>query len=258
MRIASWNVNSITVRLPQVLDFLARHPVDALCLQETKTVDDKFPRQPFLDIGYQAVFTGQKSYNGVAILSRSPLEEVITDLPGEPSGQRRFLAGRLGGVWLVNVYVPNGESLVSEKYPYKLAWLECLRQWLHPRAGHPVVVTGDFNIAPTDLDVHDPLLWRDRVLVSPPERQALRALLDLGLTDAHRALDSQGPGFTWWDYRTGAFQRNRGLRIDLALVSASLQPRLHACGVDREARGAERPSDHAPLLLSFAPDDTAP
>lgn len=254
MKIASWNVNSLKVRLPQVLDWLNRSRTDILALQETKLTDENFPFSAIQDAGYEAVYSGQKTYNGVAILSRTQATDVITDPPGLEDAQRRILAATIGDVRLVNLYVVNGENVGTEKYAYKLDWLARMCEWLADEiARYPnLVVLGDFNIAPTDQDVHDPEAWKDRILCSDPEREALAALTNLGLTDTFRAFEQPEEEYSWFDYRAASFRRNRGLRIDLVLGSAPLQARLQAAGIDREPRGWERPSDHAPVWAEFA------
>jgi len=253
MVLASWNVNSLRIRLSQVLDWLEAHKPDVLCLQETKLSDEDFPGEAVLAAGYQAVFAGQKTYNGVAILSRAPAREVVADLPGAQDPQRRLLAATVDGVRVINVYVPNGSEVGSDKYAYKLRWLGHLADFVRAelRAHGAVVVTGDFNVAPEDRDVHDPAAWEGSVLVSEPERAALRAVLDTGLHDAFRKFEN-GPGhFTWWDYRAAAFRRNHGLRIDHILVSEPLFARCRACAIDKSVRKLERPSDHAPIAARF-------
>lgn len=250
MRLATWNVNSIRVRLPQLLAWLDRRRPDVVCLQETKVTDAGFPRDALLEAGYQALFSGQKGYNGVAILSKRPAEAAGTGIPGFPDPQKRVLAATVDGVRVVCVYVPNGESVDSDKYRYKLEWLAALTAWLkeelirHPR----LAVAGDYNIAPEEADVYDAASWQGRVLFSPPERVAFRALLSLGLADGFRLFPQPPASFTWWDYRMAAFRRNRGLRIDHILLSPRLAAGCTACVVERELRGLERPSDHAPLL----------
>ena len=255
MKIASWNVNSLRVRLPQVLQWLADTSTDVLALQETKTSDDDFPRDAFHEAGYEVVFTGQKTYNGVCIIGRAPLHDAVVSLPGTDDPQRRIVAATVDGVRVVNVYVPNGESVDSEKYHYKLDWLQRLASFVevelrsHPR----LVVLGDFNIAPEDGDVHDPELWRGQVLFSDPEREAFQRLLALGLRDTFRMF-SQEPGqFTWWDYRMAAFRRNLGLRIDHILASEALSDRCVSCRIDPRPRRWERPSDHTPVIAEFDP-----
>lgn len=253
MKIASWNVNSLNVRLPHVLRWLEAEQPDVLALQETKTVDDKFPCADIEQIGYHATYCGQKTYNGVAILSREPLVEPMRALPDFEDPQCRVLAGTIDGVRVINLYVPNGQSVGSEKYRYKLAWLDMLRKWLQTElAAHDdVVVLGDFNIAPEDRDVHDPAEWTDQVLCSGPERTAFQALLQLGLSDSFRLFDQADASFSWWDYRMASFRRNRGLRIDHILASEALAKRCTASTIDREPRGWERPSDHTPVVAVF-------
>ncbi|WP_019594599.1 exodeoxyribonuclease III [Thioalkalivibrio sp. ALM2T] len=254
MKIASWNVNSLKVRLPQVLDWLGSSRTDVLALQETKLTDENFPAAAIRDAGYQVVFSGQKTYNGVAIISRTEATDVVTDPPGLEDAQRRILAATIGEVRVVNLYVVNGENVGTEKYAYKLDWLARLQAWLADEiAQHPnLVVLGDFNIAPDDRDVHDPEAWHERILCSTPEREALAALTDLGLTDTFRAFEQPAAEYSWFDYRAASFRRNRGLRIDLVLASAPLQARLQAAGIDREPRAWERPSDHAPVWAEFS------
>ncbi|HHH35698.1 MAG TPA: exodeoxyribonuclease III [Gammaproteobacteria bacterium] len=254
LKIATWNVNSLRVRLPQVLDWTHETDPDILALQETKLQDADFPRADCEAAGFQAVYAGQKTYNGVAILSRLPAQEVQTDLPGmDDDPQRRLLAATYGGVRVVNVYVPNGESVGSEKYAYKLRWLERLTAFLEGQlARYPrLVLLGDFNIAPEPRDVHDPELWEGRVLFSEAERQAFRELLAIGLCDTFRLFEQEEKSFSWWDYRMAAFRRNLGLRIDHILASPELCQRCRASTIDRAPRGWERPSDHAPVISQF-------
>ena len=252
-KIATWNVNSLKVRLGHVLDWLAAEKPDVLALQETKTVDENFPVEQIEAAGYQAAFAGQKTYNGVATLSLAPSEEIVTDLPGLEDPQRRILASTIGGVRVLDVYVPNGSEVGSEKYAYKLDWLEKLRDFVsaelsrHPR----LVVLGDFNIAPEDRDVHDPEAWRGKILCSDPERAALGALLDLGLSDLFRHFDQEERLYSWWDYRMMGFRRNHGLRIDLILGSKALAEACTSCRIDKEPRRRERPSDHTPVVAEF-------
>ncbi|WP_018950876.1 exodeoxyribonuclease III [Thioalkalivibrio sp. AKL12] len=254
MKIASWNVNSLKVRLPQVLDWLGSSRTDVLALQETKLTDENFPAAAIRDAGYQVVFSGQKTYNGVAIISRTEATDVVTDPPGLEDAQRRILAATIGEVRVVNLYVVNGENVGTEKYAYKLDWLARLHAWLADEiAQHPnLVVLGDFNIAPDDRDVHDPEAWHERILCSTPEREALAALTDLGLTDTFRTFEQPAEEYSWFDYRAASFRRNRGLRIDLVFASAPLQARLQAAGIDRDPRAWERPSDHAPVWAEFS------
>ncbi|UXY14721.1 exodeoxyribonuclease III [Chitiniphilus purpureus] len=255
MQFATWNVNSLKVRLPQVLDWLAAQPaLTALALQETKLEDSAFPRAAFEDAGYHVAFSGQKTYNGVAIVSRVPLEQVEMGIPGYADPQKRVISATVAGVRFICVYVPNGQALDSDKYPYKLGWLKALTTWLaeellaHPR----LIVAGDYNIAPEDRDVHDPRKWIGQVLVSPPERAAFSDLQALGLVDAFRVFEQPEKSFSWWDYRLYGFKRNAGLRIDHLLVSPALRPALTRCVIDIEPRRNERPSDHTPVWAEFA------
>jgi exodeoxyribonuclease-3 len=254
VRIATWNVNSLRVRLPQLLEWLAGSQVDVLAMQETKLVDADFPVDAFTALGYQVLFSGQKTYNGVALLARAPGAGIITDIPGFADPSRRVLAATIAGVRVVNLYVPNGQALDSDKYQYKLRWLAALKEWLGEeiRQHAQLLVLGDFNIAPEDRDVHDPAKWIGSVHVSEPERQALRALEALGLDDVFRRFEQPPATFSWWDYRMLAFRRNHGLRIDLILASAALAATCSACVIDRAPRKAERPSDHAPVMADFA------
>jgi exodeoxyribonuclease-3 len=255
LKIATWNVNSLKVRLGHVLDWLAAETPDVLALQETKTVDENFPVEQIQAAGYLASFAGQKTYNGVATLSLVPGEEIATDLPGLDDPQRRILASTIDGVRVLNVYVPNGQEVGSEKYAYKLDWLEKLRGYLEAELSRHtrLVVLGDFNIAPADEDVYDPVKWGEAILCSPAERAALGELLDLGLTDVFREFEQPERSFSWWDYRAAMFRRNAGLRIDLILTSAAMTKRCTASYIDREPRSWERPSDHAPVIAEFGP-----
>jgi exodeoxyribonuclease-3 len=254
--VASWNVNSLRVRLPQVLAWLETHRPDVLGLQETKVPDEDFPAEALAEAGYEALFYGQRTYNGVALLTRRDAVDPVRGMPDFPDEQRRVIGATIGGVRVYNLYVPNGQSVDSDKYAYKLDWLAALRRQLVAElAAHPrLLVMGDFNIAPDDRDVHDPEAWSGNVLVSPKERAALQAISELGLTDAFRLFDQPESTFSWWDYRAAAFRRNRGLRIDLQLVSEPLAGRCRRATVDREPRGWERPSDHAPVLAEFELD----
>lgn len=253
MKIVSWNVNSLRVRLPQVLDWLATHQPDLLALQEIKMVDAEFPTEDIQAAGYQMLVSGQKSYNGVAILSKIPGVDVVKDLLGLDDPQRRVLAATYGNTRLINLYVPNGESLESAKYPYKLGWLAKLHTFLQNEAAqHPrLVVVGDFNIAPEDRDVHDPVAWKDQVLCSEPERNAFQGLLGLGLRDSFRLFEQPERIFSWWDYRAMAFRRNMGMRIDHVLVSPAMAATCTASYIDKAPRKLERPSDHAPAVAEF-------
>jgi len=253
MKIATWNINSLNVRLPQVLAWLAVEQPDVLALQETKLVDENFPRAELEAAGYRAVYAGQKTYNGVALLSRQPAQSVVTDIPGLDDLQRRVIAATFNGVRVLNLYVPNGESVDSDKYRYKLGWLENLAGWVQREIeAHPqLVVLGDFNIAPEPRDVHDPKQWEGRVLFSEPERAAFRQLLALGLCDSFRLFEQPDKSFTWWDYRMQGFRRNHGLRIDHILASAALCKACTGCRIDQGPRAHERPSDHAPVVAEF-------
>ncbi|WP_018716731.1 exodeoxyribonuclease III [Arhodomonas aquaeolei] len=255
MKIASWNVNSLKVRLPQVLEWLGQARPDILGLQETKLTDENFPAAEIEAAGYHVAYAGQKTYNGVAVLAREPVTEVVTDIPGFEDHQRRVLAATVGTTRFVNLYVPNGKAVGDEKYDYKLAWLAHLREWLAAEleTHGELAVVGDFNIAPEDRDVHDPASWHEQVLCSTPEREALAALTALGLSDSFRRFDHPEATFSWWDYRMNNFRRNRGLRIDLILTAPRLTERLSASYVDRDPRGWERPSDHAPVVAEFTP-----
>lgn len=253
MKIATWNVNSLRVRLGHVTEWLAASPVDALALQELKLADEDFPRDELAALGLHAAWLGQKTYNGVAIIARQPLADVSTGMPGFDDPQSRVIAATVGGIRLVNVYVPNGQSVGSDKYDYKLQWLARLRDYVAAElAAHPhLALVGDYNIAPDDRDVHDPVKWAGSVLVSDPERAAYRALLGIGLTDTFRLFDQPDGSFSWWDYRMNAHRRNHGLRIDLILASSELAARCTASGVDAGPRAWERPSDHAPAVAAF-------
>jgi len=253
MKIATWNVNSMNVRLPHVLEWLQNHEPDVLVLQEIKQLTDKFPSAALQEIGYHSIASGQKTYNGVAVVSKHPAGDPVTDFPGFEDPQRRILATTIDDVRVVDLYVPNGSEVGSEKYAYKLGWLSALRGFLEAElAQHEnLVVLGDFNIAPADADVYDPEKWGDAILCSPLEREALEKLIELGLTDVFRKFDQAEDTFSWWDYRAAGFRRNAGLRIDLILTSDSMTSRCIASYVDREPRAWERPSDHAPVVAEF-------
>lgn len=254
MKLATWNVNSLKVRLPHVLEWLASANPDVLVMQEIKQLSEVFPTEAFRDLGYHSLANGQKTYNGVATVARSALEEPITDLPGFDDVQRRVLATTVDNIRVINLYVPNGQSIGSDKYEYKLRWLAALRDWLEAELANceNLVVLGDFNIAPEDRDVYDPVKWGDDVLCSGPERAALRALFDLGLVDVFRRFEQPDATFSWWDYRAAAFRRNAGLRIDLILASPALAQNCLSSLVDREPRTWERPSDHTPVIAEFS------
>ena len=254
MKIATWNVNSLKVRLPHVSDWLIQHQPDVLCLQELKLDQDQFPLSAFEMLGYRAVWSGQKTYNGVAILSKEEAQNVHTGLPALPNDpQRRVIAATIGGVRVVDVYCVNGEAVGSEKFAYKQQWFAALAEFIRNElAQHPeLVLLGDFNIAPADLDVYDPKKWQGKILCSAEERAWFQTLLDLGLTDSLRRLHPDEPLYTWWDYRMNMFRRKLGLRIDHILASQALLPRLAAAGVDTAPRALERPSDHAPVWAEF-------
>ena len=251
--LATWNVNSLRVRLPHLEAWLATTGIDALALQETKLRDEEFPASEVERLGLPGVWHGQRTYNGVALLSRTAAHEVVRGIPGFEDEQARVIAGTVEGVRIVNVYVPNGQTVGSQKYEYKLRWLEGLRQYLGDTltAHELVAVLGDFNVAPEDRDVHDPKAWEGQVLVSPPERAALSRLTELGLEDVFRSFPQAERSFSWWDYRQAAFRRNAGLRIDLILASPALARRCTACRIDPGPRRAERPSDHTPVIATF-------
>jgi len=253
IKLATWNVNSLKVRLPQVLEWLAAHRPDAFCLQETKSEDANFPLAEIAVAGYRSVFSGQKTYNGVAILCCGDPREVQAGIPGYDDPQRRVIAATVAGVRTVCVYIPNGESVESDKYRYKLDWLARLTAWLEEElARYPrLVLLGDYNIAPEERDVHDPKLWAGKVLFSEPERAAFRALAGLGLQDSFRLFDQPEKSFSWWDYRMNGFKRNLGLRIDHILLSRQLAPGCKSCVIDRTMRAKERPSDHAPVVAEI-------
>jgi len=253
MRLATWNVNSLKVRLPHLLDWLSRAAPDVVCLQETKLEDGIFPVDDLRAAGYECAFSGQKTYNGVAILSRLPLAETVAGIPGYADEQKRVLSATVAGVRVVCVYVPNGQSTDSDKYRYKLDWLAALSAWLagELRRYPALAVLGDYNIAPEDRDVHDPAAWKDQVLCSEPERAAFRGLLALGLRDSFRLFEQPERAYSWWDYRMKAFQRKMGLRIDHVLLSEPLAGRCAAASIDVQPRRLERPSDHAPVIADI-------
>lgn len=254
MKIVTWNVNSLKVRLPQVVNWLETNQPDVLCLQETKLQDEFFPVNDIAALGYQSLFIGQKTFNGVALLSKQSGTDAVTAIPDWEDEQKRVIAATYGDVRVICVYVPNGESVESDKYQYKLKWLTALKAWLgkelqrYPR----LAVLGDFNIAPEDRDVHDPELWQDQVLCSEPERNAFRELLSLGFADSFRLFEQPEKSYTWWDYRMLAFRRNRGLRIDHILLSNALAGNCKSCVIDKEPRKLERPSDHTPVVAEIA------
>lgn len=258
MRLAAWNVNSLKVRLPQVLAWLVQNPVDVLCLQELKLTDEAFPVAEIEAAGYHAAWVGQKTYNGVAILSRTPLRDVVRHIPGFEDTHSRLIAATvdspLGEVRIISAYCPNGQSLDSDKYVYKLAWYEALARYVATslQTTPRLAIMGDYNVAPEDRDVHDPAKWEGMTHVSPPERAAWKALLDLGLTDSFRMFEQPEKTFSWWDYRMMGFRRNAGLRIDHILLSKPLADVCTASVVDKEPRRNEQPSDHAPVVATLA------
>lgn len=254
MKIAAWNVNSLKVRLPHLTDWLAKARPDIACLQELKLEDAKFPRTELQAAGYHAACAGQKTYNGVAILSRTPLSEVSVGIPGFDDEHKRVIAATIGGVRVVCVYCPNGQAVGSEKYQYKLRWFGALKDFLALELQRypELAVAGDFNIAPEDRDVHDPKAWEGQIHVSELERAALRELVNLGLKDSFRLFEQPEKSFSWWDYRMLGFRRNAGLRIDHILVTPALAKRCTSSSIDKEPRKLERPSDHAPVLAEFS------
>ncbi len=253
MKLGTWNVNSLSVRLPQVLGWLAANPIDALVLQETKLTDDKFPAAEIEAAGYRAACFGQKTYNGVALLSRAPGEDVVRNIPGFDDGMARVISATVSGVRIVGAYFPNGQAPDSDKFQYKLRWLQALRDWLRGElAAHTqLVLMGDFNIAPEDRDVYDPVAWAGQIHCTPEERAHFRELIALGLVDAFRLFEQPPKSWSWWDYRNLAFRKNQGLRIDHILVSRPLQPQVLACAIDKLPRKNERPSDHAPVIVEL-------
>ena len=253
MKVASWNVNSLNVRMPHLSAWLATAAPDIVALQETKLEDAKFPLEALTTLGYHSVFSGQKTYNGVALLTREPVRDVVTDIPGLDDPQRRILIGTVGELRVVNLYVVNGQSVGSEKFAYKLHWLARVRDYLAAELQHfpQMIVMGDFNIAPQDRDVHDPAAWHEQILCSTPERAALAQLQALGLHDSFRLFEAEAGHYSWWDYRQGAFRRNLGLRIDLILVSEALRARCSGASIERAPRTWERASDHTPVLVEL-------
>jgi exodeoxyribonuclease-3 len=253
MQLATWNVNSLSVRLPQVLDWLAANPVDVLVLQELKMTDDKFPADAFLQAGYHAQWFGQKTYNGVALLSKSPATDVVKNIPGFDDDMARVITGTVDGIRVVGAYFPNGQEPGSEKFEYKMEWLTGMRRWLKDElTRHPkLVVMGDYNITFDDADVWDPVGLEGSIHCTEEERYHLRALVSLGLHDSYRMFAHPPKSFSWWDYRDFGFRRNRGLRIDHILVSDTLKPAVARCEIDVAPRKNERPSDHAPVVVEI-------
>ncbi len=253
MKIVTWNVNSLRVRLQHVLNWSAEHQPDVICLQETKSVDEKFPVSKLQEAGFNCSFSGQKTYNGVAILVRGEIDDVVVGLPGYDDPQKRVLSITTNGIRVINIYVPNGSSVGSDKYAYKLTWFEHLLRFVENESSQHenLVVTGDFNIAPADEDVHDPEEWRDKILCSKPERANFQELIRLGLFDIFRHFEQPAKSYSWWDYRAASFRRNRGLRIDHILVSDALRRLCTSCFIDVDPRRWERPSDHTPVVAEF-------
>ena len=253
MKIASWNVNSLNVRLPHLATWLAEAQPDIVALQETKMEDPKFPREAIEATGYRVAFSGQKTYNGVAILAREEPSDIVTDIPGLDDPQRRILVASVGDLRIANLYVVNGQDVGTEKYAYKLDWLAKVRAFLAEEIKrHPnLVVLGDFNITPDDRDIYDPVAWKEQILCSTPERDALKAIVDLGLHDTFRLFNDEAGQYSWWDYRQAGFRRNLGMRIDLVLAGEALRARCRAASIDRVPRTWERPSDHTPVLLEL-------
>jgi exodeoxyribonuclease III len=256
VKLATWNVNSLSVRLPQLLAWLAENPVDAIVLQETKLTDDKFPHAELAAAGYRALWFGQKTYNGVALLSRADAGEAVDavrNIPGLGDEQARVIAGTVGDLRVIGAYFPNGQAPDSEKFVYKMRWLDALRGWVAAElAAHPkLVLMGDFNIAPEDRDVYDPVAWAGQIHCTPQEREHFQKLVGLGLHDAFRLFEQPPKSWSWWDYRNLAFRKNQGLRIDHILVSEALKPRVAACLIDKLPRKNERPSDHAPVVVEL-------
>jgi exodeoxyribonuclease-3 len=262
MKIATWNVNSIRSRQTAVLDWLKVNPVDVLCLQETKVIDGDFPREPFESLGYHLYISGQKSYNGVAIFSQQPMSAVHRgftpiigeELTGELDEQKRVISGVIDQIRIINLYVPNGSSVGSDKYQYKLRWLAALREYLakiRVTGSEELCVCGDFNIALEDKDIYDPKKRPDLIMYSPPEREALQNILDLGLQDAFRKFTIDGGYYSWWDYRSGGFEKNRGWRIDHLYLTSQLYDRAINCSIDITPRKQEKPSDHTPVIVEL-------
>jgi len=253
MKLATWNVNSLKVRLPQVLELLAAQKPDALCLQETKSEDVNFPLGEINAAGYQAAFSGQKTYNGVAILSPTAATDVSIGIPAFDDPQKRVIAATVNDVRMICVYIPNGEAVESDKYKYKLDWLMKLINWLKQEmTKYPkLALLGDYNIAPEDRDVYDPKFWTGKVLFSEPEKAAFKDLIALGLTDSFRLFDQAEKSYSWWDYRMNGFKRNLGLRIDHILLTQELAKSCKSCSIDKNMRAKERPSDHAPVIAEI-------
>ncbi len=261
MKLATWNVNSLAVRLPQLLDWLVANPVDVIALQETKLVDARFPHAEIEAAGYQALFFGQPTYNGVAILSRQPAVDPVRNIPQFEDDLARVLTATVGGLRIINAYFPNGQALDSPKFVYKMSWLDALRRFVADEmTRHPkLVLLGDYNIAPEDRDVYDPIAWAGQIHCTPQERKHFQGLIAAGLCDAFRLFEQPPKSWSWWDYRNLAFRKNQGLRIDHILVSPALRPQVVACQIDKLPRKNERPSDHAPVVIELSDlDEIAP
>ena len=255
MKIATWNVNSINVRMPQLVDWLAAADIDTACLQETKSIDENFPQMALKTAGYEAVFMGEKSYNGVAIISRFPIEDVQKNfLDDDPEAPKRLIAATIGGIRIVNTYIPNGSELWTDKFAFKLDWLQKLRRFFDDTCdrGGDVLLCGDFNVAPEELDVWNTAVWEGKLHFSRPERAAIQYVKQWGFVDVFRKMNPELQEFSWWNYREGAWQRNRGLRIDHIWTSAALAERCSGCWIDKAPRALEKPSDHAPVIAEFA------
>jgi exodeoxyribonuclease-3 len=253
MKLATWNVNSLAVRLPQLLEWLAAHQPDAMVLQETKLTDDKFPHAQIEAAGYAVQWFGQKTYNGVALLSKAQASGIVRNIPAFADDSARVIAGTVGDLRIVGAYFPNGQAPGSDKFEYKMQWLRALRDWLRDElAAHPrLVLAGDFNIAPEDRDVHDPVAWAGQIHCTPEEREQFRQICALGMVDAFRLFEQPPKSWSWWDYRNLAFRKNQGLRIDIILVSEALEPSVRECVIDKLPRKNERPSDHAPVVVTL-------
>ena len=253
MKIATWNVNSIRVRLPHITDWLSTQQPDVLCLQETKVIDELFPAEALQEVGYESIYCGQKTYNGVAILSKSTAEDVLRQPEILKDEQQRCIIATFDNIRVINVYVPNGSEVGADKYQYKLRWLKQLHAHLKKelKLYERLAIVGDYNIAPEDNDVHDPEAWQGSVLVSDKERDAFQGMIAMGLVDLFRQFEQEEGSYSWWDYRAAAFRRNRGLRIDHILCSETLSQQCHSCVIDKEPRSWEKPSDHAPVIAEF-------
>jgi exodeoxyribonuclease-3 len=254
MKLATWNVNSLAFRLPQVLDWIGLHRPDVLCIQETKLTDDKFPHAEFTAAGYSAQWHGQKTYNGVALLSRALITDVVKNIPGHDDHQARVITGTVEGIRVVNAYFPNGQAPDSEKFTYKMQWLSALREWVASEAATwpKLVLLGDYNIAPEDRDVYDPVAWAGQIHCTPQERAHFQAFIDSGMHDAFRMFEQPPKSWSWWDYRNLAFRKNQGLRIDHILLTEALRGSVVSCVIDKLPRKNERPSDHAPVIVEIA------